>query len=123
MYMAMLYMKDPLTKEISIEMPTSLYENADHFLSNDKHGPLAIMDDITQDDMKLISDEILKLCKKYDDPYSAYIFVLSKYGIMCPHPQNKRFYDGHKKSDVVLKNYKWYNCNMCSCAVINEDWF
>lgn len=88
-----------------------------------KCGPLITIEDISHEDMSLIAHEIFRLMKKYDDPYDAYIFVLSKYGIMCPHPQIKRLYNGFKKSAVPQVQYKWYNCSMCKCSAINEKLF
>jgi len=93
----------------------------DHLTGNEKCGSLMIIDDISQSDMSLIAYEIFRLIKNYDDPYDAYILVLSKYGIMCPHPQIKRLYNGFKKSMSPLANFKWYNCSMCKCAAINEE--
>jgi len=59
--------------------------------------------------------------KNKKDKYKVYLSVLTKYGIICTHPQSMRSYDGYM-SLALLDNYRWYKCKMCDCAVVNEHY-
>lgn len=55
------------------------------------------------------------------DPYRAYADVLSSWGLACSHPQHMRNYPGIGKSHFPLFQHRWYDCNICGCTVVNED--
>jgi hypothetical protein len=48
--------------------------------------------------------------------------TLHQWGVMCPHPQPHRLYDGFRMSDVPLTfdACRWYDCTLCKTAVINR---
>jgi len=85
-------------------------------------GPLMKVEDVDEENMSIIAGEIFRLSKLVEDPYDAYVQIISKYGIICPHPQRKRLYDGCFRSDTPIARYRWYNCEMCQCSVFNEHW-
>ena len=91
----------------------------DHLEKFQGTGPLMRYEDLGVGDQELIASEIFKLAKDLKDPYNAYFFVITKYGLICPHPQIKRLY-GSRKSNIPLSDYKWYDCEMCGCSVVNE---
>jgi hypothetical protein len=101
---------------------TRFQEHCEEYLKSGGTGQLMRIEDVDGDDMSQIAGEIFRLAKTMDDPYQAYVSVISKYGIICPHPQKKRLYDGRHKSDVPVERYRWYDCTMCGCSAFNEHW-
>jgi hypothetical protein len=54
--------------------------------------------------------------------WCLYVETLHAWGIMCPHPQTFRLYDGYRLSDmpVTFSDSVWYECRLCQAAVINR---
>jgi hypothetical protein len=101
---------------------TRFQEYLENFRASKGMGNLMQIEDLEPADMARIAKEVFGLSKKSGDQYGSYIKVLSKYGVMCPHPLKKRLYEGIKSSDKFLYDYRWYSCEMCGCSVINEHW-
>lgn len=94
---------------------------------NGRQGPLLRIEDLSSDEITIVNSSFLDLCRNrkvndIDETYSAYVFTLHTWGIMCPHPQQHRLYDGFKHSDspIDFESSKWFNCILCSAAVINK---
>ncbi len=103
-------------------IPNSLKKHVEKFYYQNNFGDLLKFEELLEEDKTYISNEVFSTIKYYEDAYDAYMHVLSKYYIMCPHPQQKRTYpDG--KQYKYNKNTKWFNCTMCKCAVINELYY
>jgi len=92
------------------------------FLKSGGIGGLMNIDDIEYQDMARIVAEVFSLFKLNNDMDKSYIKVLSKYGIVCPHPSEKRLYSGTTRSKKPLVVHRWYDCEMCDCSVFNEHW-
>lgn len=56
------------------------------------------------------------------DFYTAYRDIFSDWGIMCPHPQEKRLYLGWLQLSVHTSANKWFKCSCCNTIVVNVDW-
>lgn len=100
---------------------TRFQMHCEDFISS-KSYTLIHIDDIDKSDLSMIAAEVFKLAESIEDPYEAYIKVISKYGIMCPHPQNKRLYGGYLKSASQRFDFRWFNCGMCECSVIDDSY-
>ena len=79
---------------------------------------------LDDEEKKIVANDILH--KIYEsggeDPYGVYAEVLAQWGIVCPHPQHMRSYGGTKKSEFPLTSFRWYNCEVCKCTTMNEDY-
>lgn len=92
-----------------------------------RHGPLLRIEDLDQDELALLNANFLNLCRKrkvadIQETYSAYADTLHQWGVMCPHPQPMRLYDGRKTSEfpIDFESSRWYDCTLCGAAVINR---
>ena len=90
-------------------------------------GPLLVLETLGPDEVALVNRSFLERCQRdrvtgIDDIYGAYVSSLHEWGIMCPHPQHRRRYDGWHGSDVPLPfdESPWYDCGLCGTAVINR---
>jgi hypothetical protein len=101
-------------------MSKFLKTHAEKFVMQNRYGNLLKFEDLKEEDRNFVSMEVLSSVKEYEDAYDAYMSILSKYAIMCPHPQVKRLYPGGVRC-MFPKNTKWYSCTMCKCAVINDQ--
>lgn len=91
----------------------------------DKIGPRRKHTDLSKSETDELAAKVLKKISDNKDEdkdmYYLYLSVLIDSNLMCPHPQHKRSYDG-KKSGYPQDSYRWYECEMCECAVFNEDY-
>ena len=91
-------------------------------------GPLIQLEELDPDEIALINAEFLEHVRrmKADDIgaiYDAYIETLHRWGVMCPHPQRDRLYDGWCSVDtpVPFEESRWYSCRLCNAIVINRS--
>lgn len=91
-----------------------------------RHGPLLRIEDLNSDEIALINASFLDLCRRrraadLNETYAAYVDTLHHWGVMCPHPQPHRLYDGRKPCDVPLSFdvSRWFDCTLCGAAVVN----
>lgn len=92
-----------------------------------RHGPLLRIEDLSTEELDLVNKSFLDLCRRRKvgdirETYAAYVDTLHRWGVMCPHPQPNRLYDGHRTSEfpVDFESSKWYDCSLCGAAVINR---
>lgn len=92
-----------------------------------RHGPLLRIEDLNADEIALVNSSFLDLCRRrrvsdIKETYAAYVETLHQWGVMCPHPQPQRLYEGRRSSDYPLPfdSYPWYDCLLCGAAVINR---
>lgn len=54
--------------------------------------------------------------------HRTYTEVLHEWGVMCPHHQAYRLYDGWTSSDtpVPFEESRWFRCSLCDSLVINR---
>lgn len=100
-----------------------LKERLEKRKTSKKTGPLLKLHDLDQKEAMFIAREVFKKIKnngQHDEMYRQYLLVLTKYGVMCPHPQQKRLYN---KEKLVYPStiHMWYDCEMCGCCVLNES--
>lgn len=94
----------------------------EHIGKWDGMGPLLNIEELEDEDLRMISAEVFENIKNNEgDMHEQYFLVLAKYKIMCPHPQNKRLYSNKKLSYHSI-SYPWYECSMCDSAVINKEY-
>lgn len=104
---------------------TRLEEHRRLFTQNGGRGSLLKIEELNQAEMQLVNYEFMERCRgrceNIDAMYAAYIETLHSWGVMCPHPQHMRLYDGFHRTDVPLKHdeAQWYNCTLCGSSVIN----
>ena len=77
-------------------------------------GPLVRIEDLNESQLALIIGETYRLTKIENDPWEIYIKVITRYGIMCPHPHEKRIHDYDIK-------FRWFECELCGCSVISTN--
>jgi hypothetical protein len=92
-----------------------------------RYGPLLRIEDLGADEISLINSSFLDLCRKrrvkdIRETYSAYVDTLHHWGVMCPHPQPHRLYDGRRPSAVPVEfdTSRWFDCTLCGAAVVNR---
>lgn len=53
----------------------------------------------------------------------CYAETLHLWGIMCPHPQQERLYEGGIANEhpVDFASSQWFDCRVCKTRVINRD--
>lgn len=75
-------------------------------------GILLRMEDLHESEKLLISRDFFELASisgEDHDPYDTYAKILIKWGIMCPHPEEKVTFSGRN-----------YNCNCCG-SILSSD--
>jgi hypothetical protein len=78
-------------------------------------------DRLDQEEKKIVAQDILtNIYTTGEDPYKVYAEVLNSWGVMCPHPQHMRSYNG-KSSLYPIREVRWYKCLMCHCSIINDE--
>lgn len=101
----------------------SIEEHALARKNNGGTGPLLEYSKLSAKDIRTISKEIFSTIGSSmgdKDPYEIYIEVMMKWGIMCPHPQYKRLYEGKHRMSFPTCKYRWFLCECCSSCVIND---
>lgn len=109
--------------------PTRLELHRAKFHKDGKKAPMLPVAVLDQEENTLIANDLmsrLRALSATQEPtpdlhYKTYAEVLSDWGVMCPHPTDKRLYDGSKiftETDM----FRWFDCTMCGCAVINPLW-
>lgn len=91
-------------------------------------GPLIQLEELNQDEIALINSEFWERCRRVrtDDIqtiYSIYVATLHEWGIMCPHPQPHRLYEGWYRADtpIPFEESRWFDCMLCNATVINRS--
>lgn len=86
-----------------------------NFELNDRRGDLLRLDELTADEVGMVNSTFFERVHKeppedLDSMYKVYIETLHEWGIMCPHPVERRRFS--------LCN-RWYDCALCQATVIN----
>jgi len=108
---------------MSRQTPTRIELHRLKFHWNKGLGPLIPFDVLSPDEKRILAEEILTKIhlNKGRSPYEVYAEILSLWGVACCHPQHMRKYSGTKESQFPLLDHRWYNCQVCKCSVMNED--
>lgn len=108
-------------------MATRLEKHRDSLREEGRHGPLLRIDELNPDEITLINGSFLDLCRQrkvadISQTYTAYVDTLHQWGVMCPHPQPHRLYDGNRHSEFPLtfEMSKWFECTLCNTVAINR---
>lgn len=106
---------------------TRLEEHRRQLEAAGRLGPLLRADDLLPDELELVNRTFLSFCRErgvtdLDGLYGAYVSSLHTWGVMCPHPQMWRRYDGLYSSDYPqpFSESTWFTCSLCGSAVINR---
>lgn len=91
-------------------------------------GPLLRVSDLNPDEISFVAHILAGLIKEprwwgIDDiTIALHLYALNSWGIMCPHPENSRLYEGYYQSKSVppFKECNWFHCQICECLVINR---
>lgn len=86
-------------------------------------GPLLRHSDLNDSERSLLKGDFLKRRTSSELPdHLLYLDVMHSWGVMCPHPQSSRRYEGIFCWDHPpgFNEFKWYSCEVCECAVINK---
>jgi hypothetical protein len=107
---------------------TRLERHRDEFNLNRGVGPLLELEELEPDEIKLVNAEFLSRVRRVQPEdivaiYDAYVETLHRWGIMCPHPQHQRLYDGWLRADTPIKfdESRWFSCGLCGASVINRS--
>jgi hypothetical protein len=91
-------------------------------------GPLLSFDQLTLEEKQIIHADFMSLVRQLGaegvmEMWILYAQTLHIWGIMCPHPQGLRLYDGFQQADMPLsfEDSHWYSCRLCSAIVINRQ--
>lgn len=84
------------------------------FELEERRGELIRLEELTGDELVILNNSFFERIRQrgaedLDEMYSMYVGVLHEWGVMCPHPMDRREYswDG-----------RWYDCSLCNAAVI-----
>lgn len=100
--------------------PTRLDLHRAKFHQQKKMIPLLLVSDLSEEECDIIASEVFKLKKISDEEniQNLYFYILSDFGVMCPHPQEERRYEGTRQKQInEIGN--WYKCLLCHCLVLN----
>jgi hypothetical protein len=93
----------------------------------ERHGPLLRIEELNPDEIAIVNGSFLDLCRRRKvsdirETYSAYVDTLHHWGVMCPHPQPHRSYEGwgHSEFPIGFESSRWFDCSLCGAAVINR---
>jgi hypothetical protein len=95
----------------------------DEFIKAKGQGPLIALDSIDATGQMILAHAFHEWIAQYKgegEVYERYLRFLSSWGIMCPHPQERRSYPSHGSSVLPKQDDEWYTCGVCKCVVINE---
>lgn len=87
-------------------------------------GELLQYYELDEDDRSRISADFFSALKRSpaSDHYELFSEVLSAWGVMCPHPQDKRLYVGKERLILHTDKHKWFYCECCQTGVINREY-
>jgi hypothetical protein len=111
---------------MSLKTETRLETHRNELIRSKGLGPLIKIDDLTPEELELVNSDFLESChgnaEDVNQIYSLYVEALHRWGIMCPHPQIHKRYDGYIKNDTPLdfEESKWFECKLCCTYVINR---
>lgn len=114
------------TMRTSSRTETRLETHRREFRRAEFRGPLIRIEELSRPEIDLINGEFLERCKgsaeDIDQIYSAYVQTLHSWGVICPHPQHQRMYDGYYRTHIPqrFEDSRWYTCNLCQAIVINR---
>jgi len=86
-------------------------------------GPLLRWSDLSVAERALIVGDLAGRCQAGATPdRSVFLAVIHSWGVMCPHPQERRSYEDFPWSElpVAFEERQWYSCGVCECIVINR---
>lgn len=86
-------------------------------------GPLLRHSDLNPAEQALIKADFRRRRPVEGMPdHVLYLRVMHSWGVICPHPQESRMYEGLYWSDsgVGFDECPWYVCGVCECIVINR---
>lgn len=95
---------------------TRLENHKRTFEQNDRRGPLIRLDELTVEEVQVINSTFFERVQKdppenIEDMYRIYIETLHEWGVMCPHPIERRRYSSCGR---------WYDCSLCQAAVVHS---
>ncbi len=101
-------------------MRTRLEAHRDNFVLHGVRGPLLRVTELDGDELNILNSSFFERIRSaeptsLDEMYAAYVGTLHEWGIMCPHPQEHRSYEGASHAES-----RWYDCRMCKTSVINR---
>ena len=110
------------------DIPTRLELHREAFRLAGYRGPLIQLEELGPDEVALVNADFLTRIRRVsaDDItaiYRVYIETLHGWGVMCPHPQRHRRYDGWHQSDTPrpFEEFRWFGCLLCEAYVINRS--
>lgn len=110
------YVRWPYMKS---KTPTRLELHRLKFRQAEGKQAMLLWDELTDAELSLISRDFFSrsfLVQRQSDPYSVYSDVLSSWGVMCPHPTEKRTVVQMKK-DVYIGRFSI--CGCCGSRVMD----
>lgn len=108
------------------ETETRLEEHRRNFRAAKYRGPLLRLDELTIDERSLINTDFIARCagcaENLEQIYVMYVETLHSWGVMCPHPDSHRLYEGWQRTDtpVPFEDARWFRCAICAADVINR---
>ena len=106
---------------------TRLERHRIDFEAAKRMGSLLPLEELEPEEVALVNKSFLERCRRdrvdgINQMYEAYVSSLHEWGVMCPHPQHLRRYDGWQRSDtpVLFGDSPWFSCGICKAAVINR---
>lgn len=105
---------------------TRLEEHRRLFETNEGVGPMLRIEELSAEELELVNADFIERCRgraeDLDAIYVAYARTLHSWGLICPHPQLHRRYDGFHKTDIPVSfaECRWYSCLLCDTIVINR---
>lgn len=72
------------------------------------------LEELTGGELSLLNNDFFDRVRErapetLEEMYQLYISVLHRWGVMCPHPIDRRKYD---------TSSRWYDCSLCRASVI-----
>ena len=96
-------------------------------LEAEYRGPLLSFDELTFEERTRVHNDFMGRVRHngVDDLWAMwvlYVETLHMWGVMCPHPQPFRLYDGFHQSDLPMsfRDSHWFACRLCQASVINR---
>ena len=98
---------------------TRLEEHKVKFELDERRGQLLRIDELTGDELAIINSSFFERIRRVtpetlEEMYQVYLTTLHEWGVMCPHPMERRDYENTGPDDS-----RWYNCGLCKASVIH----